>query len=84
VSSVALPLVTFRWTYSFDRDGTVLTSDSTLRFRDRAELSVALDDAGSSSTRCATPRIGRERSSYSSLGWRINPEPRSVGYWLGK
>lgn len=46
VSSVALPLVTFRWTYSFDRDGTVLTSDSTLRFRDRAELSVALDDAG--------------------------------------
>ena len=28
-------LVSFRWTYVFDRDGAVLTSDSTLRFRTR-------------------------------------------------
>jgi SAM-dependent methyltransferase len=46
VTEVALPLVTFRWTYVFDRDSAVLTSDSTLRFRDRSELTAALDDAG--------------------------------------
>jgi hypothetical protein len=34
---VELPLVTFRWTFVFP-DGDVLTSDSTLRFRDRDEV----------------------------------------------
>ncbi|NRQ33812.1 class I SAM-dependent methyltransferase [Nonomuraea sp. NN258] len=32
------PLVTFRWTYRFAADGQVLTSDSTLRFREREEV----------------------------------------------
>jgi SAM-dependent methyltransferase len=32
------PLVTFRWTYVFAADGQVLTSDSTLRFREREEI----------------------------------------------
>ncbi|MEU0987411.1 class I SAM-dependent methyltransferase [Streptomyces sp. NPDC005953] len=32
------PLVTFRWTYRFAADGHVLTSDSTLRFREREEV----------------------------------------------
>lgn len=35
---VSWPLVTFRWTYAFATDGQVLTSDSTLRFREREEV----------------------------------------------
>lgn len=36
------PLVSFRWTYVFASDGEVLTSDSTLRFRERDEVEAAL------------------------------------------
>jgi SAM-dependent methyltransferase len=43
VTEVALPLVSFRWTYTFQRDGTTLTSDSTLRFREPQELTDSLD-----------------------------------------
>ncbi len=39
---VSLPLVTFRGTYVFASDGQVLTSDSTLRFRERVEAEAAL------------------------------------------
>jgi SAM-dependent methyltransferase len=39
---VSLPLVTFRWTYVFAADGQVLTSDSTLRFRERDEVEADL------------------------------------------
>jgi SAM-dependent methyltransferase len=39
---VSWPLVTFRWTYVFDADGQVLTSDSTLRFRERLEVEAQL------------------------------------------
>lgn len=35
---VQLPLVTFRHTFVFERDGTVLTSESTLRFRSKIEI----------------------------------------------
>jgi SAM-dependent methyltransferase len=38
VLEVSGPLVTFRWTYVFAADGEVLTSDSTLRFRERADV----------------------------------------------
>jgi hypothetical protein len=38
---VSLPLVTFRWTFVFP-DGEVLTSDSTLRFREREEVQETL------------------------------------------
>ncbi len=31
-------LVTFRWTFQFERDGTQPTSDSTLRFPGRMEI----------------------------------------------
>ncbi|MGW2637018.1 class I SAM-dependent methyltransferase [Streptomyces sp. NPDC001348] len=34
----SLPLVTFRWTFVFAADGQTLTSDSTLRFREREEV----------------------------------------------
>ncbi len=40
------PLVTFRWWYRFESDGAVLTSDSTLRFRERDEMEDALQRAG--------------------------------------
>ncbi|MEV2214733.1 class I SAM-dependent methyltransferase [Streptomyces sp. NPDC050997] len=39
---VSLPLVTFRQTYVFAADGQVLTSDSTLRFREREEVGTDL------------------------------------------
>jgi SAM-dependent methyltransferase len=39
---VSGPLVTFRWTYVFGADGQTLTSDSTLRFRERLEVEAQL------------------------------------------
>ncbi|TVR31339.1 MAG: class I SAM-dependent methyltransferase [Nitriliruptor sp.] len=46
VTSVVWPFVSFRRTYVFEDDHAVLTSDSTLRFRDRPELENLLLDAG--------------------------------------
>ena len=40
------PFVSFRRTFVFGADGAVLTSDSTLRFRDRAEVALSLRTAG--------------------------------------
>lgn len=59
---VSLPYVSFRWTYRFERDGAELTSDSTLRFRDEAELRKTLVDAGFvvGDVRDAPDRPGRE------------------------
>ncbi|MDG6105122.1 class I SAM-dependent methyltransferase [Dactylosporangium aurantiacum] len=45
VARVALPFVSFRYTYTFG-DGTRLRSDSTLRFRDRPEVERSLTAAG--------------------------------------
>jgi SAM-dependent methyltransferase len=42
VTRVDLPLVSFRYTYTFLTDGAVITSDSTLRFRGREELESSL------------------------------------------
>jgi SAM-dependent methyltransferase len=43
--NVQLPLVSFRYTFVFHRDGSVLTSLSTLRFRTRTEIVEALSHA---------------------------------------
>lgn len=40
------PLVGFRWTWTFDADGATLTSESTLRFRDRNEVQADLHAVG--------------------------------------
>jgi len=40
------PLVSFRTTFEFAADGATLTSDSTLRFRSRAEVAASLAAAG--------------------------------------
>lgn len=59
---VSMPLVTFRWTYRFAADGQVLTSDSTLRFRERDEVEKDLDAHGYvvDEIRNAPDRLGRE------------------------
>jgi SAM-dependent methyltransferase len=59
---VSRPLVTFRWTYRFAADGQVLTSDSTLRFRERDEVESDLDAHGYvvDGVRDAPDRPGRE------------------------
>ncbi|MEW2301182.1 class I SAM-dependent methyltransferase [Streptomyces sp. NPDC006655] len=56
------PLVTFRWTYAFAADGLVLTSDSTLRFRERREAEADLTAHGFvvEDVREAPDRPGRE------------------------
>jgi SAM-dependent methyltransferase len=61
VTSIELPLVSFRQTYGFP-DGTQIVSDSTLRFRSENEFDVLLDQAGFSvlDVRDAPDRPGRE------------------------
>ena len=58
---VRRPLVSFRWTYVFP-DGEVLTSDSTLRFREREEVEEVLLAEGYvlADVRDAPDRPGRE------------------------
>jgi SAM-dependent methyltransferase len=62
VTDVRDGLVTFRWSFRFEDDGTELTSDSTLRFRSRDELADSLTAAGFSveDVRDAPDRPGRE------------------------
>jgi SAM-dependent methyltransferase len=62
VTSVDDDLVTFRWTHAFESDGTVLTSDSTLRFRSREAVEWSLSTSGFAldEVRDAPDRPGRE------------------------
>ncbi len=59
---VSWPLVTFRWTYVFAADGQVLTSGSTLLFRERREVEAELVAQGYvvDDVRGAPDRPGRE------------------------
>jgi SAM-dependent methyltransferase len=59
---VSPPFVSFRWTFVFETEGTVRTSDSILRFRERAELSESLRQTGFEveDIRDAPDRPGRE------------------------
>lgn len=59
---VALPLVSFRTSFVFHADGAMLTSNSTLRFRDRAEVAASLTASGFviDAVRDAPDRPGRE------------------------
>lgn len=62
VTDVNGEVVSFRWTFTFEKDGTVLTSDSTLRFQHRDELARSLLAAGFTveEVRDAPDRPGRE------------------------
>lgn len=46
VIDVSEELVSFRWTYTFESDGQVITSDSTLRFRERKAVEESLKRTG--------------------------------------
>ena len=46
MADVSLPFVSFKWTYRFESDGEVIESESTLRFRDSAEIESSLSCAG--------------------------------------
>lgn len=62
LTEVTLPLVSFRGTWVFAADGAVLTSDSTLRFRERIDVEKDLTRHGFSveDVRAASDRPGRE------------------------
>lgn len=62
LTDVSLPLVSFRGTWVFVSDGAELTSDSTLRFRERSEVEKALMGLGYvvEEVREAPDRLGRE------------------------
>ncbi|MCW2791958.1 MAG: hypothetical protein JWO76_1056 [Nocardioides sp.] len=62
VTNVEDDLVTFRWTYAFESDDVVLTSDSTLRFRSREAVEWSLRASGFvlDEVRDAPDRPGRE------------------------
>lgn len=46
VTSVSDKFVDFTWTYHFEKDGKVLLSNSTLRFRGREEIVLTLEQSG--------------------------------------
>jgi ubiquinone/menaquinone biosynthesis C-methylase UbiE len=46
VTDVSKDLVSFRWTYVFESDGKAITSESTLRFRERAAIEFSLQKSG--------------------------------------
>ncbi|RGC69084.1 hypothetical protein C5N14_09985 [Micromonospora sp. MW-13] len=62
VTDVSLPFVSFRYTYRFLTDGEIVTSDSTLRFRnhDEVESSLAANGYRVLDVREASDRPGRE------------------------
>jgi SAM-dependent methyltransferase len=62
VTDVSEPFVSLRYTSIFALDGAVVTSDSTLRFREREEIQVALESHGYlvQEVRDAPDRPGRE------------------------
>jgi SAM-dependent methyltransferase len=62
VTDLNLPLVSFRFTYRFRADGAVVTSDSTIRFRNRDEVEASLvaDGYRVLDVREAPDRPGRE------------------------
>ena len=62
VTDVQGPLVSFRSTFLFESDGEALTSDTTLRFRTREELTASLSEADLivREIRDAPDRPGRE------------------------
>lgn len=76
LTDVSLPLVSFRFTYTFHADGGVVASDSTLRFRSADETEADLVAAGFEvlDVRDAPDRPGREHVFVARRrGWSIRP-----------
>ncbi|HTT86787.1 MAG TPA: hypothetical protein VMF60_05440, partial [Acidimicrobiales bacterium] len=76
LTDVNLPFVSFRTTFVFGADGVTLTSDSTLRFRPRHEVTADLVTAGFAveSVRDAPDRRGRE---FVFVARAVAPPPQS-------
>src|SRR5262249_35829515 len=74
LTDVSLPLVSFRGTHVFAADGDVLTSESTLRFRERTEIERDLHEHGFvvEEVRDAPDRPGTE---FVFVARRDNAEP---------
>jgi hypothetical protein len=62
LTNVDLPLVSFRHSFRFFDSGDIVTSDSTLRFRDRHDIAASLAATGFTveDVRDAPDRPGRE------------------------
>jgi SAM-dependent methyltransferase len=75
LTDVSLPFVTFVSTFVFEADGATLTSESTLRFRSRDEVTDSLPAAGFvvSEVRDAPDRPGRELVFISTLSRTSKP-----------
>jgi hypothetical protein len=71
---VRLPPVTFRRTYVFATDRQTMTSQSTLRFREREEVEADLVTRATRLRRCATRWTGRAGRSCSSPDARRTTE----------
>jgi len=74
LAHVNLPFVSFRWTFVFMSDRTASTSDSTLRFWERAEMTNSLVRHGFTvdDIRDAPDRPGRE---FVFVARRVNEDP---------
>ncbi|USN48026.1 MAG: class I SAM-dependent methyltransferase [Pseudobdellovibrionaceae bacterium] len=62
VTSVSDEFVSFRWNYFFEADGEAITSDSTLRFREKEDIIQSLEKSGYAikEIRDAPDRPGKE------------------------
>lgn len=62
LTDISMPLISFQWTFHFKQDGAVLTSNSTLCFRQRDEIESSLNKTGFNlvEVRDAPDRPGRE------------------------
>lgn len=62
VTNVSKELVSFRWIYNFESDGESLTSNSTIRFREKEEIRASLEKVGFQTIdiRDAPDRPGKE------------------------
>ena len=72
------PLVTFRGTCVFASDGAVITSDSTLRFRERDEVEESLTAHGYGVDDVRMRPTGPDASSSSSLAGRSDRRTRTA------
>lgn len=62
VTAASEDIVSFRWTYIFESDGEIISSDSTLRFREREAIEALLHETGFlvKEVRDAPDRPGKE------------------------
>lgn len=82
VTLIDPPYVSFRYTYRFGHDGVELISDSTLRFRDRAEIERSLSATGYTTldVRDAPDRPGREFVFVAERGRRPSRQSQSWSF----